>query len=167
MAALDMGIPGRRDRHCFAALAGASRPHGLRCLGHSATGDPRLVHDVQPFRHGGARLVVRGIAVRTQRALRRAGADRSVGAAALGAHVLAKWVPCYVYRLGGKEWPEMPFHLTRLLFFIVLALLLGISQGFSTLLSATALALLGWNLFRARKELAATRLDRTDARSPQ
>jgi hypothetical protein len=94
-----------------------------------------------------------------------------VGAAALGAHVLAKWVPYYVYRLGGKEWPEMPFHLTRLLFFIVLALLLGISQGFSTLLNATALALLGWNLFRARQELvtawtAATRLDRTGTRSP-
>lgn len=94
-----------------------------------------------------------------------------IGAAALGAHVLAKWVPYYVYRLGSKEWPEAPFHLIRLLFFVVLALLLGISQGLSTLLSGTALALLAWNLFRARQELAealtrAKRLDRTRPKPP-
>ncbi|MDO8704261.1 MAG: haloacid dehalogenase-like hydrolase [Sulfuricaulis sp.] len=94
-----------------------------------------------------------------------------IGAVALGAHVLAKWVPYYVYRLGGKEWPEAPFHLIRLLFFVVLALLLGFSQGRASLLSGTALALLAWNLFRARQELvaaltAAKRLDRTDIRPP-
>ncbi len=94
-----------------------------------------------------------------------------IGAVALGAHVLAKWVPYYVYRLGGKEWPEAPFHLIRLLFFVVLALLLGFSQGFSSITTATALALLAWNLFRARQELAAAmtaakRLDRTVTRPP-
>jgi len=94
-----------------------------------------------------------------------------VGALALGAHVLAKWVPYYVYRLGGKEWPEVPFHLIRLLFFVLLALLLGLSQGFSSLSTATALALLAWNLFRARQELAAAltaakRLDRTGTQPP-
>jgi hypothetical protein len=94
-----------------------------------------------------------------------------IGAAALGAHVLAKWVPYCVYRMGGKEWPEAPFHLIRLLFFVVLALLLAFSQGLSPLLSGTALALLGWNLFRARRELAtaltaARRLDRTGPRPP-
>ena len=94
-----------------------------------------------------------------------------IGAVAIGAHVLAKWVPYYVYRLGGKEWPEVPFHLTRLLFFVVLALLLGFSQGLESLLSGTALALLAWNLFRARQELAtalaaAKRLDRTDTKPP-
>lgn len=94
-----------------------------------------------------------------------------IGAVALGAHVLAKWVPYYVYRLGGKEWPEAPFHLIRLLFFLVLALLLGFSQGISSLLSGTALTLLAWNLFRARQELAAAltaakRLDRTDTQLP-
>ncbi len=92
-----------------------------------------------------------------------------IGAVALGAHVLAKWVPYYVYRLGGKEWPEAPFHLIRLMFFVVLALLLGFSQGLASLLSGTALALLAWNLFRAHQELAtastaATRLDRTGTR---
>ncbi len=94
-----------------------------------------------------------------------------IGAAALGAHILAKWVPYYVYRLGGKEWPEAPFHLIRLLFFLVLALLLGLTQGFATLLSGTALALLAWNLFRARQELAtallaAKRLDRDAVKPP-
>ena len=88
-----------------------------------------------------------------------------IGAAAIGAHVLAKWVPYYVYRVGGKDWPEAPFHLTRLLFFIVLAVLLGIAEGFSSLWTGTALALLAWNLYRARQELAAAwkaakRLDR-------
>lgn len=90
-----------------------------------------------------------------------------IGAMALGAHVLAKWVPYHVYRLGGQEWPEAPLHLIRLLFFVVLALLLGFAQGLTSLWNATALALLAWNLFRARQELAmawraAHRLDRTD-----
>ncbi len=94
-----------------------------------------------------------------------------IGAAALGAHVLAKWVPYYLYRLGGKEWPEAPFHLTRLLFFVVLAALLGFTQGFASLLSGTALALLAWNLYRARQELAtawnsAQRLDRASSKPP-
>ena len=88
-----------------------------------------------------------------------------IGGAALGAHVLAKWVPYYAYRLGGKEWPEAPIHLIRLLFFIVLALLLGFSNGMASLWNGSALALLAWNLYRARQELttawhAAHRLDR-------
>ena len=88
-----------------------------------------------------------------------------IGAAALGAHVLAKWVPYFVYRLGGKEWPDAPFHLIRLMFFLVLALLLSAAVGLSALLNWTALALLAWNIYRARQELAAAlnaarRLDR-------
>ncbi len=94
-----------------------------------------------------------------------------IGAAALGAHVLAKWVPYYVYRYGGTEWPEAPFHLVRLLFFVVLALLLGFSEGLASLFNATALALLAWNLFRARQELVsawrgAKRLDRIIRQPP-
>lgn len=94
-----------------------------------------------------------------------------IGAIALGAHVLAKWVPYCVYRLGGKDWPEAPFHLIRLLFFVVLALLLEFSEGISAVLSNTALALLAWNLFRARQELAtalsaARRLDRPGTSPP-
>lgn len=92
------------------------------------------------------------------------------GALALGAHVLAKWVPYHVYRLGGKAWPEAPLHLIRLMFFIVLLLMGLFVQGWA-LLDATALALLGWNLFRARQELlaavrAATRLDHAGITPP-
>jgi hypothetical protein len=80
-------------------------------------------------------------------------------------------VPYCVYRLGGKDWPEAPFHLIRLLFFVVLALMLEFSEGLPVLLSGTALALLAWNLFRARQELAtaltaARRLDRTGTPPP-
>jgi hypothetical protein len=75
------------------------------------------------------------------------------GALALGAHVLAKWVPYHVYRLGGKAWPEAPLHLIRLMFFVVLLLMGQMVQG-NALLDASALALLAWNLFRARQELA-------------
>ncbi len=95
----------------------------------------------------------------------------AIGAIALGAHALAKWVPYYVYRLGGKAWPEAPFHLIRLLFFAVLALSLGFALGPASLLNGTALVLLAWNLFRARQELARAltavkRLDRTDTKPP-
>lgn len=90
-----------------------------------------------------------------------------IGAAAIGAHVLAKWVPYCVYRIGGKDWPDAPFHLIRLLFFAVLAILLGLAEGLEPLLTWTSLALLAWMLFRARQEIvaawsAAARLDRTD-----
>lgn len=96
----------------------------------------------------------------------------AIGALALAAHVLAKWVPYYIYRLGGNDWPEAPFHLIRLLFFVVLALMLGLAGGISSLLDWTTLALLTWNIFRARQELVtafstATRIDRgTDEPSP-
>ena len=88
-----------------------------------------------------------------------------IGAIALGAHVLAKWVPYYLYRLEGRAWPTAPFHLIRLLFFTVLTLLIGLSQGFASLYSWTAAALFAWSLYRARQELttivaAIRRLDR-------
>jgi len=89
-----------------------------------------------------------------------------VGMLALGAHVLAKWLPYYIYRSGGKDWPDSSIPLTRLLFFSVLLILLALTQGTSALTNWTTAALLGWNLFRARRELyltvkAAQRLDRT------
>jgi hypothetical protein len=88
------------------------------------------------------------------------------GMLALCAHVLARWLPYYVYRFGGKDWPETPLALTRLLFFVVMAFLLTLTHGYEILISWTALALLAWNVFRARVELktaicAAHRIDRT------
>ena len=76
-----------------------------------------------------------------------------IGAGALAAHTLARWVPYYIYRLGGKGWPKTSFFLVRLLFFVVIALLLGMTQGFTSLLTGTTLVLLVWNVYRARKEL--------------
>lgn len=76
-----------------------------------------------------------------------------LGAAALGAHVLARWVPYYIYRFGAKDWPSTPGYLIRLLFFIVLAVLLAVVEGPRVLISWTGAALLGWNIYRARQEL--------------
>lgn len=86
------------------------------------------------------------------------------GALALAAHVLAKWVPYCFYRVAGADWVEVPIHLIRLLFFLVLALLLACAEGATVLFSASMLALLGWNLYRARSELAAvvSRANRLD-----
>jgi len=75
-----------------------------------------------------------------------------IGAAALGAHVLARWVPYHLYRTVGR-WPDVPVFLVRLLFFVVLELLLAFASDLSLLWSPTALALLAWNLLRARREI--------------
>jgi hypothetical protein len=54
---------------------------------------------------------------------------------------------------------------------MLLALLLGLAGGPATIFNGTALALLAWNLFRARRELVTTiasahRLDRQDKGPP-
>lgn len=87
-----------------------------------------------------------------------------IGSVAIGAHVLAKWVPYYIYRVGGNAWPDDSHFMTRLMFFVLLASLEGIAVGFGSLWNLTAAALLLWNVFRARHELvalftSATRLD--------
>lgn len=86
-------------------------------------------------------------------------------ALALGAHVIARWVPYYLYRVGNQDWPEAPFFLSRLMFYMLLWAMLAITQGHETLLTPTAGLLLVWNIFRARKDLvsvwkAAHRIDR-------
>ena len=91
-----------------------------------------------------------------------------VGAMALGAHVLARWTPYLVYRVTGRDWPDTRLPLVRLMFFVILAGLLGLSLGTAPLLEWTAVALLGWNLVRARRDLlsmvsAARRIDRKPA----
>lgn len=93
----------------------------------------------------------------------------TIGAAALGAHVLAKWMPYYVYRTSAKSWPETSTSLIRLLFFTVIAAILAMAQGLSILMSVTALSLLAWNLFRARDELhtAVSRAHRLDHLNPR
>ena len=88
-----------------------------------------------------------------------------IGAIAIGAHVLAKWVPYYIYRAAGKVWPDAPHFMTRLLFFLVLTVLIAVATGIATFWTWSTAALLAWNLFRARHELVVTlrnavRLDR-------
>jgi phosphoserine phosphatase len=91
----------------------------------------------------------------------------TLGVAALGAHALSRWVHYYIYRLGGvgTVWPRAQSELMRLAFFLVFAGLLALAQGPATVVTWTALALLAWNLFRARSELgavvrSASRVDR-------
>ena len=84
---------------------------------------------------------------------------------ALGAHVIARWVPYYLYRIGGNDWPEAPFFLSRLMFYVLLWAMMMVTQGHESLLTPTALILLFWNIIRARKDLRslfreATRIDR-------
>jgi hypothetical protein len=76
-----------------------------------------------------------------------------IGALAVGAHVLARWVPYYMYRQGSKGWPPGAHLLPRLLFFVLLSLVVSFATGYSLLLSWSAAALLAWNVFRARREL--------------
>jgi hypothetical protein len=89
-----------------------------------------------------------------------------VGAMAIAANALSRWVPYYVYRLAGTRWPQQADPtLIRLMYFIVLASLLGIASGWPAVFNWTALMLFGWNLYRARRRLAelltkASRLDR-------
>jgi hypothetical protein len=78
-----------------------------------------------------------------------------IGAAALGAHVFARWTPYYFYRQGGGRWLSEEVFLMRLFMFCWLAALVGFSDGPGSILNWSAAALLGWNLFRARRELAA------------
>jgi hypothetical protein len=94
-----------------------------------------------------------------------------VGTAALSAHLFSRWVPYYVYRFGGRDWPETQPHLIRLVFFVLIASLFGIAQGPSSVLNYTGLALLAWTIFRAHREVmgafrSATRLDRKPPREP-
>ena len=79
-----------------------------------------------------------------------------IGAIAIGAHVLAKWVPYYIYRAAGKVWPDAPIFMTRLLFFLVLIVLIAVATGIATFWTWSTAALLAWNLLRARHEVLLT-----------
>jgi hypothetical protein len=94
-----------------------------------------------------------------------------IGVAALAAHVVARWVPYYVYRHGGKDWPDLQPPLIRLMFFVQLALLLALVQGSGLIANYTAPALLVWTVFRARRDLlqlirTARRIDRRRRNEP-
>ena len=77
-----------------------------------------------------------------------------VGSIALGAHVLSRWVPYYIYRYS-SGWPEGRPYTTQLLFFLVPAFLVAITPGRFLLFNWTTVALVAWGVIRARKELLA------------
>jgi hypothetical protein len=87
------------------------------------------------------------------------------GGAALGAHVLSRWMPYLLYRLNSARcWPETRPELVRLISFVLLSLMIVCSLGLSSLVTWSALALLLWNAFTARHAIyvvftSARRLD--------
>jgi hypothetical protein len=91
------------------------------------------------------------------------------GVAALGAHILSRWVPYVVYRssrVTAARWPNARPELVRLISFVLLSLMIICSLGLPVLLTWSALALLLWNIFRARRDIyavvySARRLDRS------
>jgi hypothetical protein len=88
------------------------------------------------------------------------------GVAALGAHVLSRWIPYQVYRGTSGGWPNVRPELVRLITFVLLSLMIVCALGPSVLLTWSALALLLWNVFRARSDIyavynSARRLDRS------
>lgn len=79
-----------------------------------------------------------------------------VGAMAIAALVLSRWIPYYLYRLAGAGWPlRAQFDLAKVLIFLLLCASLAISNGWRSVINWTALALLLWSLYRARLELIA------------
>lgn len=77
-----------------------------------------------------------------------------IGAAAILAQIQMRWVPYYMYRVRGADWPdEMHLCTFRVVSFLILALLLGIATGWHTILNWTTLGLLAWTVVLARREL--------------
>jgi len=88
-----------------------------------------------------------------------------IAAVAIAAHVLARWIPYYVYRFGGTDWPNVPLCLTRLMFLLILSLIVAMSMGLSPFMNYSAFGVIGWTVFRARQDLktvllSARRIDR-------
>ncbi len=88
-----------------------------------------------------------------------------IGAVALGAWVLARSAAYETYRAVGRGWADEHLQSRMLLFFIVLATIIAVSQGPSIIFNRSTLALIAWTIYRARRELAgiirtAKRLDR-------
>jgi hypothetical protein len=92
------------------------------------------------------------------------------GVAALGAHMLSRWVPYQIYRVTSGSWPDARTELARLVSFVLLLGLFTACLGLAPLFTWSALALLLWNLFRARSDIwavfrSARRLDRSSSPS--
>ena len=76
-----------------------------------------------------------------------------VGAAALMAHILARWVPYYAYRVTGAGYNDEAAGTSRLLFYILIAGGAAMALGWEAVWSVSGLVLLLWLAFKARREL--------------
>ena len=75
-------------------------------------------------------------------------------ATAIGAHVISKWIPYFLYReRPGDKWPEMPVYLMRLVFFVLLTAIVAVVDKGTAVVSVTTAVLAAWFLVRARREL--------------
>lgn len=78
----------------------------------------------------------------------------AIGAVALSALALSRWVPYCVYRATKKaNWPGMPVQVVRLMFFLVMGSTLVIGTGVETVEWWTGAAILFWCLLRAGKSV--------------
>lgn len=95
----------------------------------------------------------------------------AAGAIGLGAHGLSRWVPYYIYRLDThKNWPKAQPQIMRILFFVLLIAVVGISRS-APVFTWTTLMLLLYSLYRARVELRVFlgqihRIDRNHGNGP-
>jgi hypothetical protein len=76
-----------------------------------------------------------------------------IGAAAISANVLSRWVPYYAYRLAINRWSTNFSPLIRLIFLAVIGLLLTVALGPSVILNLPAGLLLIWCVYRARHDM--------------
>jgi len=77
----------------------------------------------------------------------------TVGALALAAHALSRWVHYTIYRMGPAGWPKVQSELMRLCIFLLLSGMIWLAEGPAIVLTWTTLAIVAWNLFRARSGL--------------
>ena len=75
--------------------------------------------------------------------------------AAIGAHVLSRWMSYQIYRFAGGRWPEARPELARLISFVLLSAIASRSVGQSGQANWAGLGLLLWCLFRARRDARA------------
>ena len=75
--------------------------------------------------------------------------------AAIGAHVLSRWMSYQIYRFAGGRWPEARPELARLISFVLLLAVAGRSVEQPNQADWASLGLFLWFLFRARRDVRA------------
>ena len=76
-----------------------------------------------------------------------------IGAVALSAYTISKWIPYLNYRTVGGDWDECNNDTIRLMLFVFISVLIAGAVGSHIFWSFSAWILLGWHLFKARREM--------------